>query len=251
MKGYADKIFAHTSDAYGRNGKLVLFFSVPFLIAVPLLLLLPNFATMGGIFLRFGSLPSNINAAELAFIAAVFLVSLLLASFAISAINIVIRSQRTLNHMTHYEVQRIELATFRLFAVLLAATIVILAVNLLLLDVQVSVGGKTVPVQPLLGSLLAFIVSGAILFAPQAIAVDDIGPYGAVSKSISFMTHHLKTFVLFLALGSILLLLNDALFLTLLPASSRIASLLVNAFLIVPFLEVVKTQVYLSKYTLI
>lgn len=248
---HADNVLAHTGSAYGRNGKLILFFSVPFLVAVPLLSLLPNFSTLGGIFLRYGSVPANISLLEFGFIAAVFLVSLLLASFAIAAVNVVIRSQRTLNLMSHYEASRIEHATFRLFFILLAATLVILAFNLLLLDAHVNWAGSVVPLQPVLGSLVAFLVSAAILFAPQAIAVDDAGVPQALSRSVQFALRKPKYFVLFLIGGSMLLLLNDALFLTVLPGSARVASLLVTAFLIVPFLEVVKTQIWLSKYTLI
>ena len=248
---HADNILAHTSAAYGRNGKLILFFSVPFLVAVPLLSLLPNFSTLGGIFLRFGSVPATLSLVEFGFIAAIFLVSLLLASFAIAAVNVVIRSQRTLNLMSHYEASRIEHATFRLFFVLLAATLVILASNLLLLDLHVNFGGKVVALQPLLGSLVSFVVSAAILFVPQAIAVDDAGVPQALRKSVKFVFQKPAYFVLFLVAGSVLLLLNDALFLTVMPGSARMASLLVTAFLIVPLLEVVKTQIYLSKYTLI
>lgn len=248
---HADNILAHTQYAYGRNGKLILFFSVPFLVAVPLLSLLPNYSTLGGVFLRFGSVPANLSLVEFGFIAAVFLVSLLLASFAISAVNVVIRSQRTLNLMSHYEASRIEHATFRLFFVLLAATLVILAANLLLLNIHVNFGGKLVPLQPVLGSLVAFAVSAAILFVPQAIAVDDAFVPQALRKSVSFAISRPKYFVLFLLGGSILLLLNDAVFLTIMPTQARLASLLVNAFLFVPFLEVVKTQIWLSKYALI
>jgi len=248
---HADNILAHTQSAYGKNGKLILFFSVPFLVAVPLLSLLPNYSTLGGIFLRFGSVPANLSLLEFGFIAAVFLVSLLLASFAIAAVNVVIRSQRTLNLMSHYEASRIELATFRLFFVLLAATLVILASNLLLLDAHVNWGGKLVALQPVLGSLISFVVSAAIVFVPQAIAVDDANVPQALRKSVHFALKRPKYFLLFLLGGSLLVLLNDALFLTVLPGSARIASMLVMAFLIVPLLEVVKTQIYLSKYTLI
>ncbi|MBI5226723.1 hypothetical protein HY994_05855 [Candidatus Micrarchaeota archaeon] len=248
---HADNVLSHTASAYGKNGKLILFFSVPFLVAVPLLSLLPTFSTLGGIFLRFGSISGNLTLPEFAFIAAVFLVSLLLSSFAIAAINIVIRSQRTLNLMTRSEASRVEHATFRLFFVLLAATVVILAANLLLLDLHVTVSGKVVPIQPLLGSFVSLIVSAAILFVPQAIAVDDATVPQAINRSISFATHKPKYFVLFLLGGALLLVLNDALFLTVMPNQARLASLLVTAFLIVPFLEVVKTQIYLSKYTLI
>ncbi|MBI4360482.1 hypothetical protein HY572_01775 [Candidatus Micrarchaeota archaeon] len=250
-KAYLDKIFGHTLDAYRKNGKLILFFSVPFLVVIPLLFFLPNFASLGGLFLRFDSVPANVDFSQFGFIAAVYLASLLLASFAISAINIVLRSQRTLTRLTHFEVQRIEHATFKLFFVFLTASVVILAANVLLLNSQIQFNGGPLPLQPLLGSLIAFLVSGAVLFAPQAITVDDAPLSEAVVRSTRFMFRKPFLFLSFLVVASILLLANDALFLAVTPDGSRLATLLVNGFLIVPFLEVMKTHVYLSKYELI
>lgn len=250
-KAYLDKIFGYTLDAYRRNGKLILFFSVPFLVVTPLLFFLPNFASLGGLFLRFDSLPANLDVSQFGFIAAAFLASLVLASFAISAINIVLRSQRTLTRLTHFEVQRIEHATFKLFLVFLTASVVMLAANVLLLNSQIQFGTQAVPLQPLLGSLIAFLVSGAVLFAPQAIAVDDAPLSEAVIRSTRFMFRKPFLFLSFLIIASILLVANDALFLAIVPDGARLATLLVNGFLIVPFLEVLKTHVYLAKYELI
>jgi hypothetical protein len=252
-KAYLDRIFGSTLEAYQLNGKLILFASVPFLLVMPLLFLLPNYASLGALFLRYGSVPGNLDFAGFAFIVAVYLASLLLSSFAIAAINVVIRSQRTLNRLTHYEVQHIETAAFRLFFVYLTATAVILATNLLLLDSQILTGasGQNVAVQPILGSLIAFLVSGAILFAPQSIAVEDTPIAKAVAKSTTFMFRKPGLFASFLAVAGILFVANDALFLAIMPDGARLATLLVSGFFIIPFLEVFKSQLFLSKYNLI
>ncbi|MDP2717535.1 MAG: hypothetical protein Q8P02_02215 [Candidatus Micrarchaeota archaeon] len=250
-KAYLDRIFGTTLEAYRMNGKLILFASVPFLLVVPLLFLLPNYASLGALFLRYGSVPGNLDFAGMAFILAVYLASLLLSSFAIASINVVIRSQRTLNRLTHYEVQHIETAALRLFVVYLTATAVILAANLLLLDAQILWNGQSVALQPVLGSLLSFLVAGAVLFAPQSIAVEDTPVAKAVAKSTAFMLRKPALFVSFLVAASLLFVANDALFLVVLPQGARLATLLVSGFLIIPFLEVFKSQLFLSKYNLI
>ena len=250
-KATLETLFSHTADAYRKNVKLILFFSIPFLIAFPLASLLPTFVSAGGIFLRFQSIPGDLDPIQLALISAAYLVSLLLASFAVASINIVVRSQRTLSKLTQYEVERIEHATFRLFSLLLLSTVLILGANLFFLDASFKMGASIVPLQPILGSLVALVVSLVILFAPQAIAVDDASMSKAVLRSLGMYRHRPRFFVFFIFLAALLLLANDLFFLTFGGNHARILTLAANALIFVPFLEVFKVQIYLSKYTLI
>ena len=251
---YLDLLFAHSFSAYVNNFRLISFFSVPFLLSLIVFSLafpLPNFVSLGGIFLRFGSVQHDLAPLDFAVTAVAFLVSLFLFSFALAAVNVVIRSQRTLNKITEYEVQRVETATFKLFLLLLAAFLSILVFNLLVADVQVSSAGKQVPIGPLLGSLFAFIVSLAVLFAPQAVAVDDVQIQHAVSASFRTIKHQFPLFLFFMAFASLVLILNAWAFQLLGFSLSRLLSTAVNGMIILPFLEVFKTQIYLSKYSLL
>ncbi len=250
-KASLETLFSHTADAYGKNLKLILFFSIPFLFALPLASLLPTFVAAGGIFLRFNSVPGDFDLVKLAIISGAFLVSLLLASFAVASINIVVRSQRTLTKLTQYEIERIEHATFRLFTLLLLATLVIFAANLVLVDLYANFGGKLIPLQPVLGSLIAFLVSLAVLFAPQAIAIDDTPLSKTVLRSFGVFRHKPAFYLFFLFFAGLLLLLSDFFFLSYFPNQARLLTLVANALLFLPFLEAFKTQIYLSKYTLI
>ncbi|MBI5036513.1 hypothetical protein HZC09_04165, partial [Candidatus Micrarchaeota archaeon] len=197
------------------------------------------------------SVSKDLSVAEMGIVILAFIVSLLLASFAISAINIVVRSQRTLNGLNHNEIERIEHSTFRLFTLFVLASLIIVASNLLLLEAYVNVGGSFVPLQPLVGSFIALIVSMAVLFAPQAIAIDDASLSQILPHSLGVIKHKPGMFVFFLVFASIVLLGSDAFFLTYAGASARILTLVANALIWVPMLEVLKTQIYLSKYQLI
>ena len=241
-------LLEHAVEAHGKNLRLISFFSIPFLIAFPLSLLLPNFVALSGTFLRFRSLALNFTPFDALFIAIVFFASLALFAFAVTAINVVVRAQRTLNRLTHNEVEKIESCTYRMFLVFLAAFLVTLAVNLAIFETSfLGAAGPT------LGVLVTFVFSLLVLFAPQAIVIDDLGAWHAVEMSVKIMRRRFPYFVFFLLFAGFLVLLNSWIFLKLegFFLGARYVALVTNSLLILPFLEVLKVQVYLSKYTIL
>jgi len=241
-------LLRHSIEAYKRNAKLISFFSVPLLIAFPLSLLLPNFIALSGTFLRFRSVASNLSAFEAFFITIVFLVALALFAFAVVAINVVVRSQRTLTRLTHREVEKIESCTMKLYLVFLTAFFITLVAAMLIYQYSfLGAFGST------LSLIIAFLAAVAVLFAPQAIVIDDLSVKHALSASFKMVSRKFGLFVFFLAFAGIVLLVNAWFFMQLTQffLYSRFLGLVVNAVLIVPFLEVFKTQIYLSKYTLL
>ncbi len=241
-------LLTHAYEAHGKNLKLISFFSIPLLIAFPLSLLLPNFVALSGTFLRFRSLALNFTPFDALFIAIVFFASLALFAFAVTAINVIIRSQRTLNRLTHNEVEKIESCTYRVFLVYLAAFLIILAANLLIFETSfMGSAGLT------LGVLATFVASLLILFAPQAIVIEDLGVWRAVERSAKIIKHRFWYFVFFLLFAGFLVILNSLIFLKLETwfLGARYVALVTNAIFILPFLEVLKVQIYLSKYTIL
>lgn len=242
------KLLAHAIEAHKMNLKLISFFSVPFLIAFPLSLLLPNFIALSGTFLRFRSIMSTLTLFDAVFITIVFLVALALFAFTVTAINVVIRSQRTLNRLTHKDAERIEACTFKLFLVFLLAFLVVLLVDTMIYQYYLF-GAYGV----LAGLLVAFLVSLAVLFAPQAIVIDDLSVARAVEMSLNIVRRRFGFFVFFLVVAGALVLFNTWFFMQLqgIWLYSRYIAIITNALLILPFLEVLKTQIYLSKYTIL
>ncbi len=237
----------HTLDSYSRNFKFLLLFAIPFLIVLPLALLLPNFASFGGIFLRFGSISRDLGLLDLLVIAVAFCISLLLFSFGLVAINMVVKTERTLKTITFYEFEKIEMYTFKLFAVFFVAFLVSLAANIFLYEKGL---------HSTLGALISLIASLLVVFAPQAIVMDNQSPKYVPKMSLSVIFKKLPLFIGYLLVAILLIGIVSQLFISLAPsigtpATAQLLAVAINALLIVPFLEVLKAQIYLSKYTLL
>ena len=241
------EIFKKTFEAYGRNFKTISFFSIPFLVAFPVALFLSNYAAMGSIFMRLDSIKWDMTPLDMGIVIILPIVSMLLFSFALVAINMIITSQRSMNKIAFYEMEKIEQRTYHLFEVFLGAFAITFIADIFLYQYGL---------HPTIGALVAALVALAILFVPQAIVVDGFKGWTAIRKSISTVTHRFSYVVLFLVLSAVLMLVNDIVFLNVSQdpgvfAYGRYAAIVVNALLIMPFLEVFKVQVYLSKYTIL
>lgn len=237
----------HTVDSYLRNLKFLLLFSVSFLIVMPLALLLPNFASMGGIFFRFGSISRDIGLVDLALIAVVFCISLLIFSFGLVAVNMVIKTERTMKTISFYEFEKIEHYTFQLFSVFFIVFLASLAINMALYEYGV---------HSTLGALVSFVASLLVVFAPQAIVIDNQQSRHVPQISLSVIFKKLPLFFTYSVIALVLIALVTQVFISLAPAighpiSAELLAVAVNGFFVLPFLEVLKAQVYLSKYTLL
>ena len=240
-------VFWHALDSYFRNFKFLLLFSIPFVIVFPLALMLPNFTSLGGIFLRFGSISRDIGFPELALISLAFCISLLLFSFGLVAINMVVKTERTLKTISFYEFEKIEMYTLKLFAVFFTAFIISLAANIFLYEKGL---------HSTLGALISFIAALLVIFAPQAIVMDNQQAKYVPKNTLSVILHKFPLFLSYLVTSVILILVLGQLMLSAAPflggtVNAQLLTVLVNAVIIVPFLEVLKSQVYLSKYSLL
>lgn len=242
-------VFKHALKAYGQNVRLISLFSVPFLVAFPLAMLLPNYTAFSGIFLRPDTIGSQASLPVLAVMLAVVLVSLLLFSFSLAAVNAVVRAQRTMVSLRNLDFQRVEEATFRIFGVLLVVFFLIFAFTLVLAQLGLLGGQLSLVVRALFGLIVAL----AALYAPQAIVIDHASVENAVSLSLKMVSNKTAYTVGFLAVACVLVALNTAVFIWLgqYAQFAPLLGLAVNAMVISPFLEVLKVQVYLSKYTLL
>lgn len=242
------KALSNAVAAYYANLRLISFFSIPLLIAFPLLMLLPNYAALGGIFLRLGSLGVDVSLVEISYMLAVLCISLLLFSFGIVAVNSVIKAQRTFTKLKHVDLQRMEEATFRLFLLLLVVFAAVFAFNLLLYETQVEERVRVV-----LNSLFALAASLLVLFAPQAIVLDHARTEHSLLLSASLLSKKPLAVFAFLLLGGLLTSAISQVFTSLQPAFyyAPLVGLAINSLVLIPFLEVLKVQIYLTKYSLL
>ncbi len=240
------RLLAHSIDSYLENLQLISFLSIPFVAAVPLAFFLPNFVSLGSIFLRLGSLRTDLSVFEAVLIVAAFAVSLFVFSATLVAINMAIKSQRAMLKITRYEVEYLQEHSFRLFFVFLAVFLASLVVNVVLYQYGL---------QGTLGALFSFAAASLALFAPQAIVIDNLSAKNAIGFSASLFVRRFPYVVSFFLFASILIILNAFIFLQLqqtpIGTFARVLAVGVNALFILPFLEVLKTQIYLSKYTIL
>jgi hypothetical protein len=244
MKMSFAAVIRHAAYAYLRNARALAFFSLMFFVMLFVLYYsIPTFIANSGIFLRFGSVQADLNQVDALFILCVFLFSTLWFSVTITGVNKVIKVERTLKHLSTYELEQFEEQAMRLFVVYLIAFALFLAV---------SMAFYTFGMQDTLGALSGFIIYSAIAFAPQALVIDGHSAFNSVRMSVRTIMLKPSFYLLFLAVSSLLLVANTWLFLQSgLGESGKLLSLAVNALLIFPFLEALKTQIYLSKYTLL
>lgn len=239
-------VLKYTANAYLKNVKMVSFFSLPFLLAVliPLLAPTPTYVALGGTFLRTGSMYVDLTGLDIAVIVVSFLVSLFLVSFAIVAINLLIKSQRTFTNIRTEVLEGIEKYTLTVFWLYLTAFIIGLIAILI---------GYEYGVSTWLSPLVAFLVSLPLFYAPTAIVIDEQRPLVAMRTSLFMIARRAEMFVLWIVIGIAALSLVDIIFLLLhsyLPYA-RYLVLIANALLILPFLIMMQVQIYLTKYTIL
>ncbi len=105
-------------------------------------------------------------------------------------------------------------------------------------------------VSPVVASLMLAILSIAFLFVPQAIVVDEEGLLHAVLNNFEFWirspVHAVGVVVLGLLLVTVLQILDAGIASAV--AGGHVAGLVLAVFFVVPFLEVVKTYLYMGKF---
>lgn len=236
-------ILAHAFKMYSRNFKLMLFFSVPALLAllIPTFSPLPTYMAVGGTFLRTSSVP-ELTGVDVAVMVFSFLASLFLISFAAVAINVVVKSERTLTNIKKQMILALEKYVLNVFWISLTFQLLYVIINFLAYDLQVQ--SWLNPLAVLFGSLFT-------IYMPAALVIDDLRPFRALQASYTSVVRRPILFLAWLALAFASLSVVEFLALALLPHSiAQYAALAANSLFIFPFLLVLQAQCYMAKYPL-
>jgi hypothetical protein len=77
-------------------------------------------------------------------------------------------------------------------------------------------------------------------------------PFRAAQRSFSMVFAKFDAFLLWIGISIVLLSVLDVVFLSLLPHKiGSLAVVLINSLVLMPFLIVLQTQIYMSKYTIL
>jgi hypothetical protein len=167
-----------------------------------------------------------------------------LISFAIVAINLLIKSQRTLTSIRTEIIEGIEKYTLTVFW--LYTTAFVLSLIAILISYEYNL-------QEVVGPAFSLVLHLLLFYAPAAIVIDELKPISAMKMSLYMIKKRFKYFLMFIVIGLVLLSLSDFIFISLksyFPWSSHLA-LVVNSLLVLPFLIILQTQIYLTKYTIL
>jgi len=238
-------ILKYAVDTYKNNIYLISLFSISFIIAFLILIFasLPTYSDAGGIFLRMQSLFYNMNWLNTSIIIIAVLLSLLFLSFAIVAINVIVKHSRTSTKITREVIKGLELYTTKVFIVLLLFTIIFGLISFI---------NYLLGVSSLLSSLIILVLTPFFFYTPSSIVIDDLRIVRAMNMSTRFFITRLHYFLLWLVIAIILVSVFDFIFIAISGTFlSRFIMFIFNSLFILPFLVVLQSQSYMNRFSLL
>ncbi|MDE1768538.1 MAG: hypothetical protein KGH64_01675 [Candidatus Micrarchaeota archaeon] len=234
-------------EIYKDHIKLILIFSIPFIIAfiIPFLAPLPTYTSAGAIFLRSASIfaNGNINLVSLAVITISTIFSLLFLSFAFVLISLIVKSKKTHTRIGRRAFLNIETYIGRVFTIFLAYTILLFIVNIF---------GYSIGLSAQLTGIVGFVSFALLFYAPSATVVDDKRLGRAVRDSVVLLFHEPQYFFFWLVLITVVVSIVDyvsiALFGT--PLATYVV-LVVNSLFVLPYFVIFQAVTYMLRFKLL
>ncbi|MBI5228370.1 hypothetical protein HY988_07290 [Candidatus Micrarchaeota archaeon] len=243
MQKDLSRVFNYSLEFYLKRLKLIVLFSLPFIVAflIPVFVAAPNYLALGAVFLRTGSIP-DLSVVDIIITAIAYGVSLFLIADTIVNVNLVVRSKRTLNQIEGEVFKSIQTHALRIFYIYTLMLLLFFIFQLLTSEN---------PFQSWLYPLVTFIISFLLFFVPSAVVIDNSNTPNSMKLSASAALskpHFVFIWIIIALIGLIVpKLIGDLLFQGYL---SEYFVLLVNSLIVLPFLIVLQTQMYMEKYPL-
>ncbi|MEW6035071.1 MAG: hypothetical protein AB1529_00520 [Candidatus Micrarchaeota archaeon] len=237
------RTFRYTKEFYFKRLSLLIVFSIPFILAflIPALVPAPTYLALGSVFLRTGSIP-ELTLLDIIITAVAYALAVFIISDTIVNINIIIRSKRTLTSIKHEVLGAMGTYAMRIFYIYTMVLLLLFIAQLLTYEN---------PFQGWLYPVFSLVLTSLLFFVPPAVVIDNSDTPTAIKRSVSMALANphfvlLWTFISLLLL-SLLKLAADFVFMS--PFSGYFV-LLVNSLVLLPFLTVLQTQMYMEKYPL-
>lgn len=238
-------VLDHTFRTYFANIYLILLSSISFIIAflIPIFASFPTYNDAGAVLLRTASIYTNLNLFSTAIIVISTIFSLLFLSFAMVAINIVVKHSRTQTKIRAEVIRGLEKYTSKVFVILLVATVIIILANILSFNTGYS---------GLVTAIVALILMPFIFYAPASIVIDENGMLRSMRASLKFFSKRFDYFLAWLVIAIIIITLFDFIFIVIAgTALSRYAMLIFSSLFILPFLVLMQGELYMSRFKLL
>ncbi len=238
-------VLRYAADTYAKHLKLILFFSLSFIIAflIPAFASFPTYNDIGAIFLRTASIYLNLNALGVIVMVVAVLFSLIFLSFAMVAINVIVKHSRIQIRIRREVLEGLETYTGRVFIVLLLFTFVLVAVNALTYGTRVS---------GIITAVCGLVLTPFVIYAPASIVIDDRRIGRAMQASLSFFFKRFDYFLLWAFVAIAMLTLVDLLFLAAGGTQlSRYAVLVIDSLFVLPFLVLLQSEMYMKRFAML
>lgn len=244
MKKQSDfmRVISHALEFYSGRTSLIFLFSIPFFFAflIPLLLPSPTYLALGGVFVRGGSIPS-MSLFDWALTSLSYLVAIFIIADSMVNISLIIKAKRTLTNIPYEIANAMGKYATKVFLALIIFTLLLSAIFLLLYEN---------PFQGILYPVLSFAVSMLFFFSVPAIVIDERDTMNSLRASFRVVASKPLFVVLWLAIAFALILLSGIVAYLLPKFATQYAMMLFNSIVILPFLLVLSSQMYMEKYPL-
>jgi len=243
MEDELSRAFRYAFEFYFKRLGIIVVFSIPFIPAflIPVLVPAPTYLAIGGVFVRTGSIP-ELSLLDIIFTALAYGIAVFLIADTLVNINIVVRSKRTLTSIGHEVAQALGTYAMRIFYIYTMVLLLLFIAQLVTYDN---------PFQSWLYPIFTLLLTGLLFFVPPAVVIDNSDTPSAIRRSVAMAVHNphfvLLWVVIALAGVSVAKLLGDLIFSN--PFSGYFV-LLVNSLILLPFLTLLQTQMYMEKYPL-
>jgi hypothetical protein len=240
-KGF-DMVLYRAWQEYLLNFKVALAFVLLGVFVFFFIFFSNAFISSGSVFFEYGLLKSGFFTSLFEIIA--LLAYLLFFSVFLSVMIFSVRHDLNETKMQHYLMEKLPKFVFTNFAFF--AMLSILAVALSALLVIAGLPNYVV-------AILLFVASTLFMFTPQAIVIDEERITNALLNALHFFFSNKRLALFVLIIASILLAIIPLIeiFFDSFSFSGRFVSILIVLLFVLPFIEVLKTIAYLTKFDLI
>lgn len=234
-------------ETYTKNIGMILFFSIPFLLSLVLLLPplspAPVFSALGGYFLRSGSIP-QITTTDLVIIILSAGISMLFLSLAAVAITLVVKSSRTRTRVSAESMRNLGRYTLIVFGIFVGIKVL----EFLFLSYLISININELP-----ALVIDFILSLGLFYIAPAVVLEEKKPVPALVSSFNHIVRRPLNFIVWLVLAFILIYVfsSFSFFMFSDPMMRQGFIILLNSAVVLPFLTVLQAHLYMSKYTIV
>lgn len=234
------RIFQYTTKFYMERIKLIIIFSIPFILSSLLLMFVPapTYNSLGAPFLRIGSIP-ELSLIDLLFTGLAYIISVFIIADTIVNVNIIIRAKRTLTSIKSEIITALSKYATRIFYIYTMMLLLTFIVQLLLYNN---------PLQSILFPLYLLTISFLLFYVAPAVVIDNSSTADAIRRSVSSATRN-PSLVAIWAISGLLVLSILSFIASYIPFGSYLV-LLINSLFILPYLIVLQTQMYMEKYPL-